>query len=164
MALRYTKATAIFSIDGTKRYQLYREWDAKKKTILFVLFNPSTASATQDDPTLRRVVGFAASWGFGSVLVGNLYPHCSPSPEKVPRLGVYDPKNNAQVAAMCTRVATVVYAWGQNHPVPKWLWHNSISKGDCLHKSWAKASCIYRQQHNSKTINGSLKEAQIFPC
>ena len=39
----------------------------------------------------------------------------------MPRLGVYDPKNNAQVAAMCTRVTTVVYAWGQNHPVPKWL-------------------------------------------
>ena len=121
MALRYTKATAIFSKDGAKRYQLYREWDATKKTILFVLFNPSTASATQDDPTLRRVVGFAASWGFGSVLVGNLYPHCSPSPKKVPRLGVYDPKNKTQVAAMCTRVTTVVYAWGQNHPVPKWL-------------------------------------------
>lgn len=121
MVLRYTKATAIFSKDGTKRYQLYREWDAKKKTILFVLFNPSTASATQDDPTLRRLVGFAASWGFGSVLVGNLYPHCSRSPKKVPHLGVYDPKNNAQVAAMCTRVATVVYAWGQNHPAPKWL-------------------------------------------
>lgn len=121
MALRYTKATAIFSKDGAKRYQLYREWDVTKKTILFVLFNPSTASATQDDPTLRRVVGFAASWGFGSVLVGNLYPNCSPSPKKVPRLGIYDPKNNAQVATMCTQVTTVVYAWGQNHPVPKWL-------------------------------------------
>ena len=121
MALRYTKATAIFSKDGTKRYQLYREWDATKKTILFVLFNPSSASATQDDPTLRRVVGFASSWGFGRVLVGNLYPHCSPSPKKVPHLGVYSPKNKAQVASMCSKVSTVVYAWGQNHPVPKWL-------------------------------------------
>ena len=121
MALRYTKATAIFSKDGKKRYQLYREWDTTKGALLFILFNPSTASATQDDPTLRRVVGFASSWGFGSVLVGNLYPFCSSNPKNVPQRGTYDKKNTAQLAAMCAKVTTVVYAWGQNHPVPDWL-------------------------------------------
>ena len=37
--------------------------DEEKPNILFIMLNPSTADADVDDPTIRRVVNFAKSWG-----------------------------------------------------------------------------------------------------
>jgi hypothetical protein len=44
------------------------------------MLNPSTADETEDDPTIRRCIGFARSWGFGALAVGNLFAFCTPSP------------------------------------------------------------------------------------
>lgn len=37
------------------------------------MLNPSRADATDDDPTVRRCLGFASAWGYGSLLIHNLY-------------------------------------------------------------------------------------------
>jgi hypothetical protein len=37
------------------------------------MLNPSTADATADDPTIRRCMGFARSWGAGGIRVVNLF-------------------------------------------------------------------------------------------
>lgn len=56
-------------------YSLERVWDkgGYKNLCLFIMLNPSTADAHIDDPTIRRCIGFAKSWGYGGILVGNLY-------------------------------------------------------------------------------------------
>ena len=53
---------AIISPCGAYRYLLKRQAESMapmKSTALFIMFNPSTADATLDDPTVRRCRGFA---------------------------------------------------------------------------------------------------------
>lgn len=58
---------AIFSQSRQYRYTLYRCWGEISRdhgTVMFIGLNPSTADETKDDPTVRRCIGFAKSWGF----------------------------------------------------------------------------------------------------
>jgi hypothetical protein len=50
---------AVFSDDREYRYRLWRTWDVDKPTAAFVMLNPSTADETENDPTIRRCIGFA---------------------------------------------------------------------------------------------------------
>lgn len=64
--------TAVISADGLYRYELTRSWgDGPRMT--FVMLNPSTADAEQDDPTIRRCMGFARREGCGGIVVVNLF-------------------------------------------------------------------------------------------
>lgn len=70
---------ARFHADSRYRSLLWRLRDPAKPYVLFVMLNPSTATELHDDPTVRRVQDFAASWGpgeggpFGGVCVANLF-------------------------------------------------------------------------------------------
>ncbi|MGE3889429.1 MAG: DUF1643 domain-containing protein, partial [Vicinamibacterales bacterium] len=50
---------AVLSADGRYRYRLWRLWDDCAPVMTWVLLNPSTADANEDDPTLRKCIGFA---------------------------------------------------------------------------------------------------------
>lgn len=64
-------SSAILSPCGTYRYRLER--GTGDGTMAFIMVNPSTADATADDATIRKVVGFATRVGFGRVIVGNKF-------------------------------------------------------------------------------------------
>ncbi|HJM80481.1 MAG TPA: DUF1643 domain-containing protein, partial [Prochlorococcaceae cyanobacterium Fu_MAG_72] len=64
---------ASFSPCGHYRWWLKRRLGKSSRTLLFVGLNPSKASALDDDPTLRRILGFCRSWGYGRLLVVNLF-------------------------------------------------------------------------------------------
>lgn len=67
---------AIFSNCGTYRYVLRRRLNThlrQVKTIMFVMLNPSTADAIEDDPTIRRCISFAKREGFTHMTVCNLF-------------------------------------------------------------------------------------------
>src|SRR5574337_242506 len=70
---------AVFSACQRYRYRLTRELDgalfaaATARTITFIMLNPSTADANTDDPTIRRCKGFARGWGYGRLLIVNLF-------------------------------------------------------------------------------------------
>lgn len=68
----FTKSNALISDCGSYRYWLKREWE-EGELLAWVMLNPSTADATEDDPTIRRCIGFSQSWGFGGLVVVNLY-------------------------------------------------------------------------------------------
>ncbi len=53
------------------------------KKCLFVMLNPSTADAFIDDPTIRRCIGFAKSWGCTSVTVVNLFALRATNPNEL---------------------------------------------------------------------------------
>ncbi len=77
----YSSTTAEFSEDGRYRYYLTRRWDNGRYPIIFALLNPSTATAETDDPTIRRCIGYARKWGYGGLIVVNLFALRSPNPE-----------------------------------------------------------------------------------
>lgn len=69
---------ALLAEDNEHRYTLWRTWDYNKPRILFIGLNPSRATATYTDPTIGRVIRFAADWGYGSLYFGNLYSFRTP--------------------------------------------------------------------------------------
>lgn len=73
---------AIVSTDGRYRYTLDRWWGNGPR-VLFVMLNPSTADATVDDPTIRRCMGFARSWGYDGITVWNLYAFRATNPREL---------------------------------------------------------------------------------
>ena len=75
-----TKSTttgAVISDCGNYRYLLTREISeplfSRGPACCFVMLNPSTADAQQDDPTGRRCMGFARREGCVGLSVVNLY-------------------------------------------------------------------------------------------
>ncbi len=74
---------AIISDCGKYRYQLSRVWDESKGLVLFIMHNPSTADADNDDPTIRRCINFAKSWGYGGIMVGNIIPYRCTNPNEL---------------------------------------------------------------------------------
>ena len=110
---RYIQSTACVSECGRYRYRLYRQWDDSKPDVLFVMLNPSTADHNKDDRTISRCVGFARGWGYGGLLVGNLFALRSTNPAN---LRISDdpigPFNDAALRDMAAQVDKVVAAWG----------------------------------------------------
>jgi hypothetical protein len=116
--------TAVLSHDGAYRYVLWRQLPQRQLlqadlgTVMFLMLNPSTADADQDDQTIRKVVGFAAAWGYSKVVVANLYALRSTDPRGL--VGHPDPVGPGNDAAIreCAKAASrIVAAWG-NGPGP----------------------------------------------
>lgn len=88
MAVSYLNRWA--TVAGTAnqyRYDLGRRWeDIKKPRAVFIMLNPSTADGTDDDATVRRCVGFARSWGCGSLVVVNLFAYRATNPVDMKRV------------------------------------------------------------------------------
>lgn len=82
---------------------------------MFVMLNPSVADAHQDDPTIRRCMGFARGWGYGALVVGNLFAFRSRSPTVLKRCAApIGPENDCWLTALASEAGTLVAAWG-NH-------------------------------------------------
>ena len=71
---------AMFSPCRSYRYSLWRTWDSQKPIVVFIGLNPSTADETVNDPTMRRCIGFARLWGYGGMVVVNLFAYCATKP------------------------------------------------------------------------------------
>lgn len=115
--------SAEISACGRYRYELRRTWDTRLRPVSFVMLNPSTADAAEDDPTIRRCIGFARSWGFGELRVYNLFALRAKDPraladaaEYATKRGRYDegpvgPDNDTWLVKAC-ECRMVVCAWG----------------------------------------------------
>jgi len=114
---------ATFSPCRRYRYALWRRW-GEGDQVLFVMLNPSTADERTDDPTLRRCVAFARSWGYGALAVGNLFGYRTSRPAELH--SVADPvgtDNDDWVRRLASGSALVVAAWGNRGR----LWGRSVA-------------------------------------
>lgn len=97
------------------RYQLWRRWHDTKPTVAFIMLNPSTADETDDDPTIRRCIGYARKWGFGKLVVGNLFAVRTPDPENLGDFfDPYGPQNDEFLRAISDEAEKVIAAWGRH--------------------------------------------------
>ena len=100
-------------IDGNYRYLLRRKWDENAPQITFVMLNPSTADANQDDPTLRKCIHFAKSFSCGSLEVVNLFAYRATNPRELKKIA--DPvgsRNNCYIELAIRRADLIIVAWG----------------------------------------------------
>lgn len=78
--------TAEISDCGRYRYRLTR---GTKPFVSWLMLNPSTADAREDDPTIRRCVRFAMDWGYKGIYVVNIYPYRTSSPAECRMMDEY---------------------------------------------------------------------------
>lgn len=124
--LRHTGAR--FSDCGRYRYTLRREWRPAGGAIpdpttgrflrnaVFLMLNPSTADEFANDPTVERCERYAMSWGYGGLIVVNLFAYRSTDPRVLPDLvDPVGPENDSAIlGAAISGDGTVLCAWG-NH-------------------------------------------------
>ena len=109
------EAGAMFSACRRWRYLLWRRWDAKKPLANFLMLNPSTADEFQLDPSCTRARNYAERWGFGGVLITNIFAWRSTDPFALKV--VEDPVgrgNDRAILKAAREAKLVVCAWG-NH-------------------------------------------------
>lgn len=108
-----TSDGAMFSTCRTWRYLLWRIWDYNKKLALFIGLNPSTANEYINDPTIRRCIGFAKAWGYGGILMANLFAYRATDPA-VMKASVHPvgSKNDGAIERAARRSELIVCAWG----------------------------------------------------
>jgi len=124
------KKSATISNSGLYRYELHREWDKKKGKVLFIMLNPSTADGDKDDLTTIRCMNFAKKWGYGGIMIGNIYPFRAKRPRDLKKwidddtisLESYS-SNVAHVEEMAEQADLIVCAWGCNYKdgTPDWV-------------------------------------------
>jgi len=109
----FAKSSAVISNCGTYRYRLDREWDAGKGTVAFLMLNPSKADHAEDDPTIRRCTNFAKAWGFGGLIVGNLFALRSTDPKALySHHDPIGPDNDKHLIEICQSSRRIICAWG----------------------------------------------------
>ena len=100
--------------EETYRYLLTRRWDDPTgPNVLWIMLNPSTADETEDDPTIRKCVGFSKLWGCSALSVVNLFALRSTDPRKLyTAKNPVGPENNEWIRNVVKTASFVVIAWG----------------------------------------------------
>lgn len=125
---RSTNAARVceFSPCRQWRYTLWRSWvvedmlvgecsaETRAHEFLMVIgLNPSTADETQDDPTIRRCIGFAKRWGFGALCMTNLFAWRDTDPRGMK--AAVDPvgaDNDHWLGEVASGAGLILAAWG----------------------------------------------------
>jgi hypothetical protein len=115
--IKFVKSEAVFSEDKKYRYELTRVWDDSKPKIGFVALNPSVADETENDPTIWKLVRSADGWGYGGIVIVNLFALVTSSPEamKVASEPIGD-ENDKYLSKMskASDLEKIVAVWGDD--------------------------------------------------
>jgi hypothetical protein len=104
---------AVFDAGKTYRYRLSRTWGSSGTHATWIMLNPSTADALEDDPTIRRCTAFTKAWGLDGLIVVNLFALCATDPREL--AGHPDPVgpvNDRFIGEALHPWSVVVAAWG----------------------------------------------------
>ena len=130
--------SAVISTCKKYRYKLTRSWDRDKGYVLFIMLNPSTADGLNNDLTTVRCINFAKKWGYGGIMIGNIYPFRAKRPKDLRKwlrqdrdsnyktgLGITYARNENKnhVYEMAEQADLIVCAWGCNYKggTPDWV-------------------------------------------
>ena len=116
--------SAVISPCETYRYSLGRDWGlfsgrAWGPLICWIMVNPSTADANDDDATIRKVRGFTERMGAHRFVVGNLFAYRSTDIKELKKAcDPIGPDNHIHLADMIERADRVIFAWGASGKMP----------------------------------------------
>jgi len=123
---------AVLSADGAYRYELWRIWEPRGPLCGWVMLNPSTADAHRDDPTTRRCVRGCQSWGYGGLVIVNLYALRATDPARLRHHpDPVGPHNDHHIHTTATQATSLVCAWG-THPLAT---HRAAAVLTLLHRA-----------------------------
>ena len=109
------QGTAVISPCEKYRYELRRWWNDYPDWMVFIGLNPSTADARIDDPTIRRCMSFAKLWGYGGMVMLNLFALRATNPRELCQADdPVGPDNDRWLTKHIHTSELVVAAWG-NH-------------------------------------------------
>ncbi|MED1471772.1 DUF1643 domain-containing protein [Bacillus salipaludis] len=105
-------------LKGIYRYSLIRTWDIyNSKKVVFIMLNPSTADAYEDDRTTKRCIGFAKTWGAGSLEIVNVFAYRATQHDELRNLTIEEatgPENWDFVKKALSEATIKIAAWGEN--------------------------------------------------
>jgi hypothetical protein len=135
---------ARYSDDERHRYALTRCFNIFiKRRVTFVMLNPSTATETVSDPTVRRCERFARRWGFAWLEVVNLFSYRATNPRELYTVGAPaagDPENWIAIEEAALRSELIVLAWGTHGA----LRDRSLAVAELLQPFALKVRCLGR--------------------
>ena len=112
--------SAVISPDGKYRYRLARDLGMMGNgTCCFIMLNPSTADATNDDQTIRKCIAYAKRFNTDRLEVVNLFAYRSRDPDALYGMSknvAIGPENDQHISEVCGMARIVICAWG-NHGV-----------------------------------------------
>ncbi len=109
------QSQASFSACGLYRWSLERKLRRSQRIIIYLGLNPSKASFSYNDQTLRRLINSCYLWGYGSLIVINLFARVNSSPSIIKRC--HDPIGKDNDKELLRRA----YQWEQNPLCDLWL-------------------------------------------
>jgi hypothetical protein len=84
-----------------------------KPALMVIGLNPSTADESKLDPTLKRCVAFAHSWGYGGFVMANLFAFRATDPLDMKAcLEPVGPDNDTFLIELAFACKLVLAAWG----------------------------------------------------
>lgn len=119
-ATELLESTATISADGQYRYDLVRRW-TEGPLALWVMLNPSTADATEDDKTIQQCTAFSHREHCAGLAVVNLYALRATDPKELSlHPDPVGPDNVERLTFWLGQpddvVARVIVAWGDSIP------------------------------------------------
>jgi hypothetical protein len=128
--------TAVISPCDRYRYRLDRIIGKGDSRIVWIMLNPSTADASADDPTIRRVVGYTRDWGFDIATVVNLFAWRATDPGEIPRdpAIAIGPENDLYIRSALDGAKLAICAWGSSGP-RKMLEHRVVGVRALIYES-----------------------------
>lgn len=113
---------AVISPCRRYRYRLERPAPFGDFCTAVIMVNPSTADATENDATIRKLLGFRDRRGWGNLIVGNLFAYrATDVRELAGEADPIGPDNDYHLRRMIGDAQQVVVAWGPVTKQPKAL-------------------------------------------
>lgn len=108
------EGTATISACGSYRYDLSRYWGFQHEPfVTWIMLNPSTADATENDQTIRKVQGFTQRMGRTGFWVVNLFAFRAREPKAMKRArDPVGPDNDDAIIRRAMAAPVVMCAWG----------------------------------------------------
>ena len=95
------------------RWRLNRIWQPEKGVVNFCMLNPSIADENRNDPTVATTIQLADRWGFGGVVVTNIFAWRATDPKDM--RAAAEPigaENNKHIQQVARSAKLVMIAWG----------------------------------------------------